>query len=111
MGSFFQVGYWTGTGPLRVLRPQAGLAYKFDVPGAGRPWAETLTADRATGSNPMTRQRPPTGLHVAWWTVVAVTLVLCRTLAAAHSDVFRPGGPVKTALVHVQLLPAPQGAC
>ena len=36
-GLYFQVGYWTGHGPLRVLQPQAGLAYKFDVPGAGRP--------------------------------------------------------------------------
>jgi hypothetical protein len=32
-GLYFQVGYWTGRGPLRVLQPQAGLAYKFDVPG------------------------------------------------------------------------------
>jgi hypothetical protein len=31
-GLFFQVGYWTGRGPLRVLPPQAGLAYKFSVP-------------------------------------------------------------------------------
>jgi hypothetical protein len=38
-GLYFQVGYWTGHGPLRVLRPQAGLAYKFDVPGTGRPAA------------------------------------------------------------------------
>jgi len=38
-GLFFQVGYWTGHGPLRVLQPQAGLAYKFDVPGTGRPAA------------------------------------------------------------------------
>jgi hypothetical protein len=36
-GLYFQVGYWTGHGPLRVLQPQTGLAYKFDVPGAGRP--------------------------------------------------------------------------
>jgi hypothetical protein len=34
-GLYFQVGYWAGHGPLRVLKPQAGLAYKFDVPGAG----------------------------------------------------------------------------
>ena len=34
-GLYFQVGYWSGHGPLRVLKPQAGLAYKFDVPGAG----------------------------------------------------------------------------
>ena len=32
-GLFLQVAYWTGTGPLHVLQPQAGLAYKFDVPG------------------------------------------------------------------------------
>ena len=32
-GLYFQVGYWTGHGPLRVLQPQAGLAYKFGVPG------------------------------------------------------------------------------
>ena len=38
-GLFFQVGYWAGHGPLRVLQPQAGLAYKFDVPGTGRPAA------------------------------------------------------------------------
>ena len=38
-GLYFQVGYWTGHGPLRVLQPQAGLAYKFDVPGTGRPAA------------------------------------------------------------------------
>lgn len=31
-GLYFQVGYWTGHGPLRVLQPQAGLAYKFAVP-------------------------------------------------------------------------------
>jgi len=34
-GLYFQVAYWTGHGPLQVLRPQAGLAYKFDVPGTG----------------------------------------------------------------------------
>jgi hypothetical protein len=38
-GLYFQVGYWTGRGPLRVLQPQAGLAYKADIPGAGRPVA------------------------------------------------------------------------
>jgi hypothetical protein len=38
-GLYFQAGYWTGRGPLRVLQPQAGLAYKFDVPGTGRPTA------------------------------------------------------------------------
>jgi hypothetical protein len=38
-GLYFQVGYWTGHGPLRVLQPQSGLAYKFDVPGTGRPAA------------------------------------------------------------------------
>jgi hypothetical protein len=32
-GLFFQAGYWTGQGPLRVLRPQSGLAYKFELPG------------------------------------------------------------------------------
>ena len=36
-GLFFQVAYWTGTGPLRVLQPQAGLAYKFDIPRNGTP--------------------------------------------------------------------------
>jgi hypothetical protein len=36
-GLYFQVAYWTGTGPLHVLRPQAGLAYKFDVPGTSAP--------------------------------------------------------------------------
>jgi hypothetical protein len=30
-GLYFQVGYWTGHGPLRVLQPQAGLAYKFGI--------------------------------------------------------------------------------
>jgi hypothetical protein len=38
-GLYFQAGYWTGHGPLRVLQPQAGLAYKFDVPGTSRPAA------------------------------------------------------------------------
>jgi hypothetical protein len=38
-GLYFQVGYWTGHGPLRVLQPQAGLAYRFDIPGTGRPAA------------------------------------------------------------------------
>jgi hypothetical protein len=32
-GLYFQVAYWTGNGPLRVLPPEAGLAYKFGVPG------------------------------------------------------------------------------
>jgi len=32
-GLFFQAGYWTGRGPLRVLQPQAGLAYKLALPG------------------------------------------------------------------------------
>jgi hypothetical protein len=32
-GLFFQAGYWTGHGPLRVLPPQDGLAYKLAVPG------------------------------------------------------------------------------
>ncbi len=34
-GLYFQAAYWTGHGPLQVLRPQAGLAYKFGVPGTG----------------------------------------------------------------------------
>jgi hypothetical protein len=38
-GLYFQAGYWTGRGPLRVLQPQTGLAYKFDVPGTGSPTA------------------------------------------------------------------------
>jgi hypothetical protein len=33
-GIFFQAGYWAGHGPVRVLQPQTGLAYEFDVPGA-----------------------------------------------------------------------------
>jgi hypothetical protein len=36
-GLYFQAAYWTDTGPLHVLPPQAGLAYKFDVPGTGTP--------------------------------------------------------------------------
>jgi hypothetical protein len=36
-GLYFQVAYWGGTGPLRVLSPQPGLAYKFDIPGPGAP--------------------------------------------------------------------------
>jgi hypothetical protein len=36
-GLFYQVGYWAGQGPLRVLQPQAGLAYKLGVPGTGGP--------------------------------------------------------------------------
>jgi hypothetical protein len=36
-GLYHQVAYWTGTGPLHVLPPQAGLAYKFDVPGTRAP--------------------------------------------------------------------------
>ena len=35
-GLFFQAAYWTGHGPLRVLRPQVGLAHKFDIPGSVR---------------------------------------------------------------------------
>ena len=31
-GLYFQVGYWAGSGPLHVLQPQAGLAYKLAVP-------------------------------------------------------------------------------
>lgn len=38
-GLYFQAGYWTGQGPLRVLPPQAGLAFKFEIPGAGGPAA------------------------------------------------------------------------
>jgi len=38
-GLFFQAGYWTGHSPLRVLAPQAGLAYKFGIPGTARPAA------------------------------------------------------------------------
>jgi len=38
-GLYFQAAYWAGRGPLQVLRPQAGLAYKFDVPGTGTPGA------------------------------------------------------------------------
>lgn len=33
-GLFFQAAYWTGAGPLHVLRPQAGLGYKFGLPGS-----------------------------------------------------------------------------
>ena len=36
-GLYFQVAYWTGNGALGVLPPEAGLAYKFDVPGTGSP--------------------------------------------------------------------------
>jgi len=32
-GLYFQVAYWSGHGPLRVLPPEGGLAYKFGVPG------------------------------------------------------------------------------
>ena len=32
-GLFFQLGYWTGHGPVHVLPPRGGLAYKFAVPG------------------------------------------------------------------------------
>jgi len=32
-GLFFQAGYWTGNSALRVLPPQAGLAYKLAIPG------------------------------------------------------------------------------
>jgi len=32
-GLYFQAGYWTGHGPLRILQPQAGLAYKLALPG------------------------------------------------------------------------------
>jgi hypothetical protein len=30
-GLYFQAGYWTGHDPLRVLAPQPGLAYRFDI--------------------------------------------------------------------------------
>jgi hypothetical protein len=36
-GLFFQVAYWADAGPLQVLPPQAGLAYKFDIPGPVTP--------------------------------------------------------------------------
>ena len=36
-GLYFQAGYWSGQGPLRVLPSQAGLAYRFDIPGTGGP--------------------------------------------------------------------------
>ena len=36
-GLYFQVAYWTGTGPLQALQTQAGLAYKFDVLGTTAP--------------------------------------------------------------------------
>ena len=36
-GLYFQVAYWKGDGPLRVLPPEAGLAYKFGIPGTGTP--------------------------------------------------------------------------
>lgn len=36
-GLYFQTAYWTGHGPLRVLRTQPGLAYKFDVSGTSAP--------------------------------------------------------------------------
>jgi len=32
-GLYFQAGYWNGHNPLRVLTPQAGLAYRFAIPG------------------------------------------------------------------------------
>jgi hypothetical protein len=32
-GLYYQAGYWTGNGPLRVLQPEAGLAYKLALPG------------------------------------------------------------------------------
>jgi hypothetical protein len=38
-GLYFQAGYWTGHDPLRVLAPQAGLAYSFGVAGSGGPAA------------------------------------------------------------------------
>jgi len=36
-GLYLQVAYWAGTGPLQVLPPQAGLAYKIGIPGASTP--------------------------------------------------------------------------
>ncbi len=36
-GLYFQAAYWPGRGSLRVLQPQAGLAYKLAVPGTGPP--------------------------------------------------------------------------
>jgi hypothetical protein len=58
-GLFFQLAYWTGHGPLHVLAPQGGLAYKFAVPGqqspdrgpAGARKARTDYAARATGGS------------------------------------------------------------
>jgi hypothetical protein len=38
-GLYFQAGYWSGQGPLRVLPSQAGLAFRFDIPGTGAPAA------------------------------------------------------------------------
>jgi hypothetical protein len=38
-GLYFQAGYWTGHAPLRVLAPQAGLAYRFGVARTGGPAA------------------------------------------------------------------------
>ena len=49
-GLYFQVAYWTGNGPLRVLPPEAGLAYKFDVPGVGRPLPADFSAACAQNS-------------------------------------------------------------
>jgi hypothetical protein len=34
-GLYYQAGLWTGQGPLRVLPPRSGLAYKFGIPGTG----------------------------------------------------------------------------
>ena len=38
-GLYFQAGYWTGHDPLRVLAPQAGLAYRFGFATTGGPAA------------------------------------------------------------------------
>jgi hypothetical protein len=38
-GLYFQAGYWTGHDPLRVLAPEAGLAYRFGVAATGGPAA------------------------------------------------------------------------
>jgi hypothetical protein len=35
-GLYFQAGYWSGHNALRVLAPQAGLAYRFAIPGPRR---------------------------------------------------------------------------
>ncbi len=62
-GLYFQVAYWTGNGPLRVLPPEAGLAYKFDVPGVGRPLPADFpahTAQNSAGKPDLDRSGPET---------------------------------------------------